>query len=74
MLANRPLDTHVRLGGAAGTGLQQPNCPTGGTEARAECIIGSAMMHITDWASAYLENVWLWTADHDLEYALFWWC
>ena len=23
------------------------------------------MMHITESASAYLENVWLWVADHD---------
>lgn len=50
-----------------GTSLQAADCPVGGTEAKPECIIGSAMMHITDRASAYLENVWLWTADHDLE-------
>lgn len=25
------------------------------------------MMHITKSASAYMENVWLWTADHDID-------
>lgn len=25
------------------------------------------MMHITPQASAYLENVWLWVADHDID-------
>lgn len=24
-------------------------------------------MHITDSSSAYMENVWLWTADHDID-------
>lgn len=27
------------------------------------------MMHITSKASAYLENVWIWTADHDIDTA-----
>jgi hypothetical protein len=25
------------------------------------------MMHITENASAYLENIWLWVADHDID-------
>jgi hypothetical protein len=25
------------------------------------------MMHITEKASGYFENVWLWVADHDLD-------
>ena len=28
------------------------------------------MMHITPSASAYLENIWLWVADHMSEYGL----
>ena len=67
--SDRPgyVDAHIRLGGAAGTGLQVTDCPPRGATAKPECIIGSTMMHVTDSASAYLENVWLWTADHDLE-------
>ena len=26
------------------------------------------LMHLTTGSTAYLENVWLWTADHDMEY------
>jgi len=25
------------------------------------------MMHLTDSSSAYIENSWLWVADHDLD-------
>jgi glucan 1,3-beta-glucosidase len=36
----------------------------------ANCLAAYMSMHITTSASgAYLENVWLWTADHDLDSA-----
>ncbi|KAL1844958.1 hypothetical protein VTK73DRAFT_1426 [Phialemonium thermophilum] len=61
-------DCHVRLGGATGTDLTSQQCPpsTTSTDSSA-CNAGSLMMHITPNASAYLENVWLWVADHDLD-------
>ncbi|KAK4141196.1 pectate lyase superfamily protein-domain-containing protein [Dichotomopilus funicola] len=60
-------DCHVRIGGAAGTDLSVADCPavTSGTDQK--CIAGSMMFHMTSSASAYIENMWLWTADHDLD-------
>jgi hypothetical protein len=26
------------------------------------------LMHVTKTASGYFENMWLWVADHDIEY------
>jgi glucan 1,3-beta-glucosidase len=67
-------DVHARIGGFAGSSLQLAQCPTTpnitippGTINRA-CIAAFMTMHITPSASnLYLENVWLWTADHDVE-------
>ncbi|KAK4454905.1 glucan 1,3-beta-glucosidase GLUC78 precursor, partial [Podospora aff. communis PSN243] len=59
-------DSHVRIGGAAETGLAMKDCPLGSTVDN-KCIAGSMLMHITSSASGYFENVWLWVADHDIE-------
>ena len=67
-------DVHARIGGFAGSNLQLANCPTTpqitvtpGLINNA-CIAAFMTMHITPSASnLYLENVWLWTADHDVE-------
>ena len=67
-------DVHTRIGGFAGSNLQVGQCPT--TPAvmtppapvNPNCIAAFMSMHITKFASnLYLENVWLWTADHDLD-------
>ncbi|KAG8832104.1 hypothetical protein FRC17_002050 [Serendipita sp. 399] len=59
-------DTHVRLGGTAGTGLTSNNCKK--LEGHGmECSAAFLATHITKGASAYMENVWLWTADHQLD-------
>ncbi|KAF6765075.1 glycoside hydrolase family 55 protein [Ephemerocybe angulata] len=59
-------DTHIRLGGAAGTNLQYPQCPTrGGTVAN--CMAAYLALHLTEGSSAYLEGSWIWLADHDLD-------
>jgi hypothetical protein len=67
-------DVHARIGGFAGSNLQVANCPTtpnitippGAIDSA--CIAAFMTMHITPSASnLYLENVWLWTADHDVE-------
>lgn len=67
-------DVHSRVGGFAGSQLQLPQCPTTpNITVTAEnldqnCIAAFLTMHITKSSTGlYLENVWLWTADHDVE-------
>ncbi|KAK6356098.1 hypothetical protein TWF718_000473 [Orbilia javanica] len=60
-------DSHFRIGGAAGTDLQATNCPKLTGFVNPDCIAASLMLHITPQASAYLENVWAWVADHDVD-------
>ena len=67
-------DVHARIGGFAGSNLQLANCPTTPNATtppapvNSACIAAFMTMHITPSASnLYLENVWLWTADHDVE-------
>ncbi|KAJ5624893.1 Exo-1-3-beta-D-glucanase [Penicillium lagena] len=63
-------DVHVRVGGAAGTELQSSNCPKTPhaiTKPKASCIAAFLLLHITEKASAYIENAWMWTADHELD-------
>ncbi|KAK3369519.1 putative glucan 1,3-beta-glucosidase precursor [Lasiosphaeria ovina] len=60
-------DSHFRVGGAAGTNLQLADCPIGGTTPKAACKAASLLLRVTGSASAYLDNVWAWTADHDLD-------
>lgn len=67
-------DVHARVGGFAGSNLQLAECPTTPnitvTAANLDqnCIAAFLTMHITKSSSGlYLENNWLWTADHDVE-------
>ena len=67
-------DVHARIGGFAGSNLQLTECPTTPNVAtppapvNAECIAAFLTFHVTQSATGlYLENVWLWTADHDVE-------
>jgi hypothetical protein len=67
-------DVHTRIGGFAGSNLSLANCPkTPGTTVTSSnlnqnCISGYLQFQITaNSAGLYLENVWLWTADHDVE-------
>ncbi|KAJ6095063.1 hypothetical protein N7467_002576 [Penicillium canescens] len=60
-------DVHTRIGGFKGSQQQVPQCPTSAAVSAA-CEAAYMSMHITSVASGvYLENVWLWTADHDLD-------
>ena len=60
-------EVHTRIGGFAGSQLQVPECPTSAQPSK-ECEAAYMAMHITASARrAYLENVWLWAADHDLD-------
>ena len=65
-------DVHFRVGGFTGTELQNTNCkknPNATHDANPECIGSFMQLHITKQASGYFENVWLWTADHELDIA-----
>ncbi|KAF9731820.1 hypothetical protein PMIN06_007795 [Paraphaeosphaeria minitans] len=70
-------DVHARIGGFAGSHLQQEQCikepeeTTTAVNLKKECIASYLSLHITPWASGvYMENNWLWVADHDLDDSL----
>lgn len=56
----------MRIGGAIGTALQLVDCPASNSVTN-NCIAGSMMFHMTSTGSDYLENIWLWAADHDID-------
>ncbi|KAF2726063.1 glycoside hydrolase family 55 protein [Polychaeton citri CBS 116435] len=66
-------DSHVRLGGSAGTELQWSDCakdPTSdqSTKDLSKCEAAFLMFHATSKSSGvYLENTWFWVADHELD-------
>ncbi|KAI4724637.1 pectin lyase-like protein [Aureobasidium sp. EXF-10728] len=60
-------DCHFRVGGAQGSDLRFSDCPKGASNPNSKCIAASMLMHITKQSSGYFENVWGWTADHDLD-------
>ncbi|KAK0617048.1 pectate lyase superfamily protein-domain-containing protein [Immersiella caudata] len=63
-------DVHVRIGGFTGTQQQVGEClkTPGNPTVRNECIVAFMAMHVTKGAYGLLmENVWLWTADHDID-------
>ncbi|PWY72268.1 pectin lyase-like protein [Aspergillus heteromorphus CBS 117.55] len=60
-------DSHFRVGGAIGSDLQLTNCPKGTGRVNEQCRAASLLLHLTAQSSAYFENVWVWTADHDLD-------
>ncbi|KAH6857100.1 pectate lyase superfamily protein-domain-containing protein [Chaetomium sp. MPI-CAGE-AT-0009] len=59
-------DSHIRVGGAKGSQLQKAECPQT-VQNTAGCAAASLMMHMTEKSSGYLENVWMWVADHDMD-------
>jgi len=59
-------DSHFRVGGHAGSLLQVGQCPKG-QNAVPQCNGVHTLIQLTPSSSAYLENVWAWTADHDLD-------
>lgn len=58
-------DSHFRVGGGTGTNLQLANCPA--LSMNTDCMAGFMLLHITSEAPGYFDNVWAWTADHDLD-------
>ncbi|RPA75132.1 glucan 1,3-beta-glucosidase GLUC78 precursor [Ascobolus immersus RN42] len=64
-------DAHFRFGGAAGNDLQLAQCnKLDAVKPQPNCIAGAMMLHMTRSSSGYFENVWAWTADHDLDDAV----
>ncbi|KAJ9226453.1 CAZyme family GH55 [Paecilomyces variotii] len=55
-------NSHFRVGGAKGTTIEDVCLNDPDT-----CKAAWGMMHLTNTSSAYLENMWGWTADHDLD-------
>ncbi|RHZ63004.1 hypothetical protein CDV55_105196 [Aspergillus turcosus] len=60
-------DSHFRVGGAVGSDLQTADCPKKSGTVNKNCMAAALMLRLTTRSSAYLENVWVWTADHDLD-------
>ncbi|KAK2734185.1 hypothetical protein FQN55_002896 [Onygenales sp. PD_40] len=63
-------DTHLRVGGSAGTELQSDTCsktPNSTTTPDPKCIGAFMLMHVTKSASGYFENTWFWVSDHELD-------
>ncbi|KAK8173215.1 putative exo-beta-1,3-glucanase [Phyllosticta citrichinensis] len=55
-------NTHFRIGGALGSAVRTSCGSTPGA-----CKAAWGLLHITASGSAYIENMWGWTADHDLD-------
>ncbi|KAG4434297.1 hypothetical protein IFR05_010210 [Cadophora sp. M221] len=61
-------DVHTRIAGFKGSNLQTAECPTTAAQPNNKCIAAWQSMIIGNIANGlYMENVWLWTADHDLD-------
>ena len=53
-------NSHFRVSGAVSSTVET-SCQS------APCMAAFMMLHLINSSSAYLENVWAWTADHDLD-------
>ncbi|KAI3217532.1 hypothetical protein DTO012A9_10271 [Penicillium roqueforti] len=60
-------DSHIRISGAIGSNLQNKQCPKNTGSINEDCIAASLLLHLTLSSTAYLENIWVWVADHNLD-------
>ncbi|KAM4054323.1 pectate lyase superfamily protein [Hirsutella rhossiliensis] len=62
-------DVHFRVGGANGTDLQLDKCQKkpNSRDVNMDCVGAFMLMHVTPSASPYLENIWMWVADHEFD-------
>ena len=63
-------DVHFRIGGTAGTKLQSNTCsknPNTIAPANPACEGAFMLLHVTKQATIYMENVWAWVSDHELD-------
>jgi glucan 1,3-beta-glucosidase len=56
-------DSHFRVGGAVGSNLQAADCP----KLRSRCMAATILLHLSSKSTGYFENIWAWTADHDMD-------
>ncbi|KAK7449661.1 hypothetical protein VKT23_013135 [Stygiomarasmius scandens] len=59
-------DTHIRLGGAAGSQLESDTCPRG-NEDYDKSTAAFLSIHLTPKSTGYFEATWVWLADHNLD-------
>lgn len=64
-------DVHFRIGGSAGTQMELDTCAKNpnvtNNPVNPDCMGAFLLLHVTQQATAYLENTWYWAADHSLE-------
>ncbi|RYO84413.1 hypothetical protein DL764_009338 [Monosporascus ibericus] len=60
-------DSHFRVGGGYGSDLTIEECPKSTGEPNRDCMAAFLLLHVTRPSSGYFENVWVWTADHDMD-------
>ncbi|KAL4769204.1 pectate lyase superfamily protein-domain-containing protein [Aspergillus nidulans var. acristatus] len=60
-------DSYFCVGGAVGSNLQAEDCPSLSRSVNPACKAAVLLLHLMPQSSAYLENVWVWVADHDLD-------
>lgn len=63
-------DFHTRVGGYSGSEFQIAQCAkvVGDATINPDCISAYLAIHATSQsAGLYMENTWIWTADHDIE-------
>jgi glucan 1,3-beta-glucosidase len=63
-------DVHTRIGGTVGSNLRSAQCPAqaGNPTVNPNCYGAYMLMQIAPTAAGvYMENCWLWTADHDVD-------
>lgn len=50
-----------------GSSLQASDCPKLTGSVNTNCITASLLLHLTPASSVYMENLWAWVADHDMD-------
>jgi glucan 1,3-beta-glucosidase len=67
-------DAHWRIGKSAGTNVQQDKCLKNpahplalGDPILSTCRGAFLLLHVTQQADGYFENIWGWVADHELD-------
>ncbi|TGO52576.1 hypothetical protein BOTNAR_0319g00050 [Botryotinia narcissicola] len=59
--------THIRVGGAIGSDLQLADCPSLSGNINSQCVAASLLFRMSSKSSGYIENSWMWVADHDMD-------
>lgn len=60
-------DTHIRLGGTAGTDVSASQCREIGGTLSEYCSAAFLGLYLAPHSTAYLQGTWVWAADHNLD-------